>query len=192
MAASGTAQPWPALPYADWEPTKQTLHRYVQIVGKIRMALVPYRNHWWHATLYVGARGLTTGPMPYRDLDVEIAFDLIDHELRIELSGGRSERRDLTDRSACADFYVDLFAALKRLGVHVDIHPQPFDLGDSPAFDRDRLHASYDADAVNRYWRVLASTQRALFTFRRSLQRQGKPGAAVLAWIRPCPCPLLG
>jgi hypothetical protein len=60
-----TMSSWPELPYEAWEPTKQTLHRYTQIVGKVRMALVPPRNHWWHVTLYVTERGLSTGPMPY-------------------------------------------------------------------------------------------------------------------------------
>jgi hypothetical protein len=145
---TGTVETWPALPYEDWEPTKQTLHRYTQIVGKVRMALVPFRNHWWHVTLYVTARGLSTGPMPYGDLDVEIAFDLLEHRLHVLTSHGRARELDLTHRPACATFYRELFAALDELGVRVDIHPQPFDLGDSPAFPDDTLHDSYDAGAV--------------------------------------------
>jgi len=74
---------WPALPYEQWAATKRTLHRYTQIVGKVRMALVPPRNHWWHVTLYLGTRGLTTGPMPDGDRHVEIAFDLLDHRRRL-------------------------------------------------------------------------------------------------------------
>src|SRR5687768_6381509 len=73
---SSTSTAWPPLPYREWEPTKQTLHRYCQIVGKVRMALVPFRNHWWHVTLYVTARGLSTGPMPNpAGGECEIAFD---------------------------------------------------------------------------------------------------------------------
>lgn len=68
-----TLEAWPSLPYEDWEPTKQTLHRYAQIVGKIRMALMPFRNHWWHVTLRPAIRGLTTGPMPFGGREVEIA-----------------------------------------------------------------------------------------------------------------------
>lgn len=80
MTASGST-PWPALPYEAWEPTKETLHRYAQIVGKVRMALMPFRNHWWHVTLLPATRGLTTGPMPYGSRWVEIALDLLDHRL---------------------------------------------------------------------------------------------------------------
>jgi hypothetical protein len=156
---------WPALPYEDWEPTKQTLHRYVQIVGKIRMALVPSRNHWWHVTLLPATRGLTTGPMPVGDRDVEIAFDLLDHRLAITSSDGREHVRELGRRPACADFYRDLFAALHELGVDVDIHPRPFDLGDGPAFADDTVNDSYDADAVTRFWRILAGTEHVLARF---------------------------
>jgi hypothetical protein len=153
---------WPPLPYAAWEPTKQTLHRYTQIVGKVRMALTPPRNHWWHVTLYVTARGLTTGPMPVGGRDVEIAFDLVDHRLDVVTSDGARGGFSLVERPACADFYGSLFATLDDLGVEVDIHPQPFDLGASPPFAEDRGNATYDADAVTRYWRVLGATQRAL------------------------------
>jgi hypothetical protein len=84
-----TSEIWPPLPYRDWEPTKQTLHRYMQIIGKIRMALVPFRNHWWHVTLLPSTRGLTTGPMPYGGRDVEILLDLLDHRLLVTTSDGQ-------------------------------------------------------------------------------------------------------
>jgi hypothetical protein len=160
-----TRTAWPPLPYEDWEPTKQTLHRYAQIVGKVRMALVPFRNHWWHVTLYVGTRGLTTGPMPDGDRDVEIALDLLDHRVRVVTSDGEERGFDLTRRPACAEFYRDLFAALDDLGVRADIHPEPFDLGQSPPFPHDTVHDSYDPDAVTRFWRILAATQRVLAEF---------------------------
>jgi hypothetical protein len=159
---SGTEETWPALPYEDWQLTKQTLHRYTQIVGKIRMALVPFRNHWWHVTLLPATRGLTTGPMPDGDRDVEILFDLLDHRLVITTSDGHDRALELGQRPACADFYHDVFAALDALGVDVDIHAKPFDLGDSPPFAEDTIHDSYDADAVTRFWRILAGTEHVL------------------------------
>jgi hypothetical protein len=138
------------LSYEAWEPTEQTLHRYTQIVGKVRMALVPPRNHWWHVTLYVTERGLSTGPMPYDDRDVAVDFDLLEHQLIVSSSDGRRASFPLAHRPACADFYSDFFGALDKVGVSVDIHPEPFDLGDSPALHADRVNASYDADAVQR------------------------------------------
>ena len=156
---------WPPLPYAAWEPTKQTLHRYAQIVGKVRMALTPSRNHWWHVTLYLDTRGLTTGPMPVGDRYAEIAFDFLDHRLVVTTSDGGGRVLDLRDRPACADVFHDLFAALGELGIRAEIHPEPFDLGDSPPFAQDTVHSSYDADAVERFWQVLASTERVLTAF---------------------------
>ena len=166
---------WPPLPYADWEPTKQTLHRYTQIVGKVRMALVPPRNHWWHVTLYVTARGLSTGPMPAGDRDVEIVFDLVDHRLDVVASDGGRSGFSLVERPACADFYALLFGALAELGIDVDIHPEPFDLGESPPFAEDRSNATYDPDAVTRYWQALAATQRALDAFASDFAGKASP-----------------
>jgi hypothetical protein len=133
---------WPPLPYQQWEPTKQTLHRYTQIVGKVRVALTPSRNHWWHVRLYLTERGPSTGPMPHEGRDVAIDFDLLTHQLLVRSSDGREERFPLAHRPACADFYSDLFSALAKVGVNVDIHAEPFDLGDSPALHVDRVNAT--------------------------------------------------
>src|SRR5438876_4555596 len=75
---------WPALPLEAWEPTRATLHMWTQIVGKIRLALSPYTNHWWQVPLYVTARGLTTSPIPHGAGTFEIAFDFIEHNLLIQ------------------------------------------------------------------------------------------------------------
>jgi hypothetical protein len=171
---------WPALPYADWEPTKQTLHRYAQIVGKVRMALVPPLNHWWHATLYVTARGLATGPMPAGDRTAEIELDLLDHRLAVRVSDGRTAGFALRERPACAHFYADLFAALGDVGVEARIRPEPFDLGDSPPFPEDTEHDSYDADAVERFWDILRRTDAALGRFRSGFA--GKASPSHLFW----------
>ncbi len=166
---------WPPLPYADWEPTKQTLHRYAQIVGKVRMALVPPRNHWWHVTLYVSARGLTTGPMPVGDETAEIELDFVDHHVHVRSSDGRTAGFPLRDRFACARFYDDLFAALRDVGVEPRIDARPFDLGDSPPFPDDTLHDRYDADAVARFWTILRDTDRVLASFRSGFAGKASP-----------------
>jgi hypothetical protein len=166
---------WPALPYAEWEPTKQTLHRYAQIVGKLRMALVPPLNHWWHVTLYVSACGLTTGPMPAGDRTAEIELDFVDHRVGVRTSDGLTAGFPLRERPACADFYAALFAALGDVGVEVRIDAKPFDLGDSPPFPDDTEHDSYDADAVERCWTILRLTDAALATFRSRFTGKASP-----------------
>lgn len=175
-----SAQQWPALPFEDWAPTKATLHRYSQMVGKIRMALGPSRNHWWHVTLYPGATGLTTGPMPLPDgRSLEIAFDFIDHRLLVTTSLNESRSFELRDGLCCMDFYAQLFGALDELGVAVSIYPVPFDIG-GPRLNEDREHDAYDADAVTRYWTVLRRTTDVMNRF--AGRFNGKQSPAHLFW----------
>jgi hypothetical protein len=178
--ATATSAVWPALPYEEWRPTQQTLHRFAQMVGKVRMTLVPFRNHWWHVTLAVSAHGLTTGPMPYGDLTAEIEIDVVDHRLRVRTSEGRTAGFALRDRLPCARFYADLSAALRDVGVAVHVPTTPFDLGDSPEFPDDTDHDSYDADAVERFWRVLRSTDHVLGRF--ASRFNGKASPVQLFW----------
>src|SRR3954447_24043471 len=166
-AAVVSAAAWPELDYASWRDTKETVHRFAQIVGKLRMSLVPFRNHWWHVTLYVSARGLTTGPMPHGEgaARAEVEFDFLEHRLHVRTSEGRDVSFPLRDRLACADFYADLASALREAGVQAELNPRPFDLGDSPAFPDDRTHDRYDADAVERLWLILRHTDAVLARF---------------------------
>lgn len=171
---------WPPLPHADWIDTKQTLHRYAQTVGKIRMALMPYRNHWWHVTLYVGTRGLTTGPMPVGDgRSVEIEFDFVDSRVVVTTSAGEAGGFRLRHGLTCGDFYAQLFEVLAALSVHVTIHPVPFDLG-GPLLSEDTEHDSYDEEAVGRYWTVLRRTVDVLNRFAGGFN--GKQSPAQLFW----------
>ena len=171
---------WPPLPYAEWEPTKQTLHRYAQMVGRVRMALVPARNHWWHVTLYVSARGVTTGPMPSGSLTAEVELDLVEHRLHVRTSEGRVAGFPLHDGLSCARFHRALGAALAEAGIDVEVHTEPFDLGDSPPFPDDTAHDRYDADAVGRWWRILRLTDGVIGTFASSFA--GKASPAHLFW----------
>jgi hypothetical protein len=166
---------WPPLPYHDWEPTKQTLHRYVQMVGKLRMSLVPFRNHWWHVTLYVSTRGLTTGPMPAGGESVEVELDFVDHRVAVRTSRGAAASFALRDRLPCARFYRDLSAALHDVGVDAEPGREPFDLGDSPPFPDDTEHDSYDAAAVERFWRILRSTEQVLAAFASGFNGKASP-----------------
>jgi hypothetical protein len=175
-----TDRRWPPLPLAGWMGTRQTLHRYTQIVGKVRMALVPFRNHWWHVTLYVDTRGLTTGPMPLPDgRSLEIAFDFVDHRLVATTSGGDLRSFDLRHGLACGDFYGQLFGILEALGVEVEIYPAPYDLG-GPLLSEDREHDAYDAEAVVRYWTVLRRTTDVLNRF--AGRFNGKQSPVQLFW----------
>jgi hypothetical protein len=158
---------WPPLPpYAAWLETVQTLQRWTQIVGKTRLALEPMVNHWWQVPLYVSARGLTTSAMPAGDGRVlEAEFDFLAHRLELRTSDGGRRALALAPRSV-ADFYAEYRVALAELAVAVEIWPVPVEMPDALPFAEDRVHASYDAGAVERFWRVLVQADRVLRAFR--------------------------
>jgi hypothetical protein len=154
VSADASAAVLPPLPLDAWEETKETLHRYAQVVGKVRLANAPFKNHWWHVTLYVGARGLTTGPIPYGRTNFEIDLDLLNNRLEARTGTGGSFGFALDDL-AVAVFYRRLMDGLAALGVEVSIDPRPFDLADEQPLDRNVLHCTCDRDYARRYWQIL-------------------------------------
>lgn len=156
---------WPRLDLDDWEPTRDTLHMWTQIVGKVRMALSPPANHWWHVPLYVSARGLTTSAVPYGRGTVQLDFDFIDHQLCIVCSDGGRREVKLEPRTT-ADFYRETMARLREMGVDVRIWPVPVEVENPIPFADDIVHASYDPDAAQRFWTVLSHGTRVMTEFR--------------------------
>jgi hypothetical protein len=149
------AQPWPSLEWTSWQATAETLQMFTQVVGKTRLALTPKQNHWWNIPLYVTARGLWTSPMPLADGDLlEIEFDFFSQYLSFRRSSGAVSALRLEAQSVC-DFYAAYLHTLKELEVSVHINPMPVECIDPIRFDQDRTHASYDADAVRRFWKIL-------------------------------------
>ncbi|MDQ3815169.1 MAG: DUF5996 family protein, partial [Armatimonadota bacterium] len=145
---------WPSLPLTEWKDTYATLHMWTQIVGKIRLAQMPWINHSWHVTLYVTARGLTTSPIPYGTRVFQIDFDFIDHQLVIHTSDGAVRAIALRPISV-ADFYDEVMTALRDLGLATSIVTKPNEVEAPIPFEQDHTHASYDAEYANRCWRVL-------------------------------------
>ncbi|HWU87211.1 MAG TPA: DUF5996 family protein [Kofleriaceae bacterium] len=156
---------WPDLPLADWEPAYRTLHLWTQILGKTRLALAPWQNHWWHAALYVSTRGLTTSPMPYGDRWLELELDLVHHALVAIESEGAVRSFPLVPMTV-ADFYEHYLQVLRALDAHVPIRTVPAEVADQTRFEADRHHASYDASAAHRCWQVLARSVRVLDEYR--------------------------
>ena len=156
---------WPSLPLAEWQDTYATLHLWTQIVGKIRMAGSPLVNHWWNVTLFVTPRGLTTTCIPHGTRTFRIDFDFLDHRLVISTNDGATRTLHLAPRSV-ADFYKEVMANLKSLGLDVKINTIPQELEDRTPFEKDERHASYDKKAVERCHRVLVQADRVLAQFR--------------------------
>ncbi len=163
---SGDNGHWPPLPLESWQDTYETLHLWTQIVGKIRLARMPWINHSWHVALYVTPSGLTTGPMPAGNRSFEIVFDFIDHRLRIGTSD-RERRSFALAPMSVAGFYRKLFRALAELELETDIWPMPVELPDPiQPFTENEEHASYDRDAVGRFWQALVQVHRVFTVFR--------------------------
>jgi len=160
-----TPSDWPDLPLANWADTCATLHLWTQVVGKIRLAHAPMVNHWWQVPLYVTSRGLTTSPIPYGARSFQIDFDFIDHRLTIATSTGETRTIPLAPRTV-ADFYAEMMGRLRDLGLETRIWTMPVELEGAIPFDQDREHGSYDADYVNRFWRILVQVDRVFTQFR--------------------------
>jgi hypothetical protein len=159
------ADPWPALPFAEWKDTCATLHMWTQIVGKIRLALTPMVNHWWEVPLYVSARGLTTSPIPYAHGNFEMEFDFIEHLLRIETSNGATETIELEPRTV-ANFYREVMETVRGMGVAVDIWEMPVEVPNPIRFNQDTAHAAYDRAYAHRFWQVLVAIDPVFKEFR--------------------------
>lgn len=156
---------WPSLNFDAWKDTCATLHRWMQIVGKIRLAQTAWVNHSWHVPLYVTVRGLTTSPIPYGARTFQIDFDFVDHRLLIQASDGAVNTIALRPCSV-ADFYAELMLKLTELGLDVKIHTTPNEVTDAIPFEQDHVHAAYDAEYANRFWRTLVQVDRVFKEFR--------------------------
>jgi len=159
------AQKWPRLDWREWRDTAVTLQLWMQIVGKVRLALTPWVNHSWHVPYYLTARGLTTSTIPVAGELMEMEFDFLDHLLRIRISTGQSAELPLAPQSV-ASFYRAVMQTLHGMHVRVSIHRTPSEIPDPVPFDRDTGHASYDAAAAQRFWRALVTIEPILMLFR--------------------------
>ena len=159
------AEVWPALPQAAWSDTCATLQLWMQIIGKIRLALMPPINHCWSTTLYPTVRGLTTAPMSCGSHILQIDFDFIDHMLSIETNEGRTKFIPLKPMSV-AVFYAQVMGALNDLGTPVSIWPVPVEVAEPIPFEQDETHCAYDPEYTQRFWRILLQTERVFTIFR--------------------------
>jgi hypothetical protein len=164
----------PALPLDSWKDTLATLHMWAQIVGKVRLKLCPLVNHWWNVPFYVTARGMTTSAMPYERRAIEVQFDFIEHKILIETSEGRIVAIAMQPQSV-ADFYKKFMAALRELGVSIHIWTMPCEVPNPTPFEKDHVHAAYDADAAHKFWRILVWVDQIFKEFRAGFEGKASP-----------------
>jgi hypothetical protein len=164
---------WPDLPYEWWRPTRDTLHMYTQVIGKLRLALSPFEPHWSNVPLYVTARGLTTSPVPSGTRSFDAELDLFDHVLVLRASDGGLARVPLG--GPVADFYRKVMEALGGLGVSVRVSELPSEVPDPIPFPRDQEHHVYEGDQANRFWRVLTRVDLVLKQHRARFRGKTSP-----------------
>ena len=169
----------PALRYADWADSKDTLHLFLQIIGKSRLKTHPKLNHWWRVTLYRHVRGLTTGRIPYEETGFEILYDMIDHKVIISLNDGRQEAFE-TAGLTVADFYRALFTRLEALAIVVSIVAVPYDNKSTRSFPEDTAPRAYDKIAISDFWRALCSIASSFEIYRAHFV--GKQSPVQLYW----------
>ena len=165
ISITSRGEAWPSLPLEAWSETYATLHRWAQIVGKIRLVQSPWVNHSWHVTLYVTARGLTTSAIQHGDRTFEIEFDFVRHQLTVQASDGGTRNLTLEPQTVAA-FYRRLMETMDELDLHVKINPKPNEVPDSTRLDRDETRRAYDREYASRFWRVLVQADRVFKEFR--------------------------
>jgi hypothetical protein len=159
------SDPWPEIPYAPWQDSSETLHQWLQIVGKFRLAYTPWVNHSWHATLYTTARGVTTSLIHCSDKSVQIDFDFLDHRLTVLASDAQSRSLRLEPMSV-AEFHARFRSLVDELGVSIDFDGSPNELPDPIRFVNNTAPGAYDGDAVQRFWRAMRLVDRVFNQFR--------------------------
>ncbi len=160
-AESASNDRWPPLPYDSWKDTYHTLHMFLQIGGKVALAFAPPVNHSWGVAYQLTARGLTTRLLQHGSRWFSICFDLIDHQLLVVTQDGDSRAIDLASRSV-AELYRDVMAALDAMRLPVKIWTMPSEVPNPVRFTEQTTHYPYDADAVNRLWRILVQSEQVL------------------------------
>jgi hypothetical protein len=164
-AFPSTVELWPALPWEEWKDTATTLHMWMQIVGKTRLAFTPLVNHWWNVPLYITARGLSTSSIPYENDLFDVEFDFVDHRLDVRVTSGGSQSIALRPQSVAA-FYEEYVDLLRSFNIEPKIYPKPVEVADPIPFAEDHQHASYDKDSAYRFWRILQRSDTLLKRFR--------------------------
>ncbi|GAB3458492.1 DUF5996 family protein [Streptomonospora sediminis] len=162
---TAAAPAWPALAVDEWTRTRDTLHMWTQIVGKVRLAHSPMVNHWWQVPLYVCARGLTTSAVPCGNGVFDAEFDFCDHRLHLRASDGRSSEVALESKPVAA-FYAETVGALADIGVDAPIMARPVEVERSVPFPEDTAPAAYEPEHAHLFWGQLVAAHRVLSRFR--------------------------
>lgn len=174
MGAITKTSSWPVLKFEEIQDTLETLHQWIQIVGKIRLRTMPWQNHSWHAALYISPHGYSTNGIPYEGGVFQIDFDFEKHQLIIQASHKERVLMDLHPMTV-ADFYAELFEKLSSIGLDVEIHSSPNEIEPAIPFAENTINKSYDPEAANSLWRAMMKANYVFNQFRSEFIGKGSP-----------------
>ncbi len=174
MTPESVYEPWPELNYGQWAETLETVHMWTQIVGKTKLANSPFRNQWWQIGFHLTPVGLTSGQMPSAQGLLSIDFDFLGHNLLLRASSGLMRTISLYQRSV-ADFFEEYQRTITIFGVEPIKRPIPTEVPEPIPFADDVTHASYDGDAVNRWFRIMAATDHVLQRYMSPFRGKSSP-----------------
>lgn len=167
-------QQWPILSYEKGKKTFDTLHMWTQIVGKIKLAILPWVNHSWHVALQLSSQGLSTGLMPYEDFNFQVDFDFTDHHLKVCTTKGEQRKFSLQSISV-SDFYFKIFRLLEELNIYIKIKPVPVEIQDPIPFEKDTIHCTYDIEHVTAFHTALLRIRDVFLNFRSRFKGKCSP-----------------
>lgn len=174
MVNTSKTADWPVLDFNEIQDTLETLHHWIQIVGKIRLKTMPWQNHSWHVPLYVSSKGFTTNPIPYEGRIFQIDFDFKQHKLFVECSNAGTVSMDLYPRTV-ADFYKELFEKLGELGIEVKIYARPNEMETAIPFAENTVNKSYDKEAAEAIWKAMLKSNEVFSQFRSDFIGKASP-----------------
>jgi hypothetical protein len=160
-----TSSSWPVLDFHKMQDTIETLHQWIQIVGKIRVKTMPWQNHSWHTTLYITPNGFSTHGIPFNGRMFQIDFNFLKHQLIIQTSDNEELTMGLYSRTV-ADFYKEIFSKLESIGINVKIHSRPNELAMAIPFRQNTINKTYDPDMANVLWQAMLKANEVLTQFR--------------------------
>ena len=165
---------WPELPLAAWQDTRDTLHMWTQVVGKIRLELAPHINHWWEVAFHVSGVGLNTPAIPYGEGVFDAEFDFIAHRLVFRRSDSQRGEVPLAPKSV-AQFYSEVMETLHSMGIDVKIWTTPAEVANPIPFEKDTQHKSYDPEYAHRFWQILTNCNTIFSEFRSGFLGKASP-----------------
>jgi hypothetical protein len=170
---------WPELNFPELQDTLETLHQWIQIVGKIRLKTMPWQNHSWHTTLYITTNGFSTYSIPFEGRAFQIDLDFKVHKLFIRCSNKGSADMELRSRTV-ADFYAELFEKLSLLDINVKIYDRPNEIDPAIPFPENTVNTVYDPEQANALWQAMLKVNEVFNQFRS--QFIGKASPVHLFW----------